>query len=217
MNISYRATELFFDRAAVRDAVNAAERRVLAQFGAFVRRVARNSMRKAPRDPARGVETYYDTRNRRRARATGRYVKRNTSRPGAPPLYHSGEPNLRTILYAYEPATHSVVVGPVGLNGAKGAAPPLLEFGGVARFREVLTPTGWRGANTPLAKEARKRGRARERVRVARVAARPFMAPAFTSGAAKFPSLWAGAVKGTYGGGLYGAGLGGVSSGGAAA
>jgi len=82
--MTFRAAKQgFFDRAKVKNAVDAGTRRVLSRFGAFVRTRARTSIRK----------------------------KKGTSPPGSPPHSHVGL--LRKfILFAYDPQRKSVVIGP---------------------------------------------------------------------------------------------------------
>ena len=102
-----QAKGLFFDRKAVTNAANRAQRRVLSRFGAFVRRGARSSIR------------------RRRA----------ISAPGSPPSSHTGLLK-RNIFFLYEPSRSSVIIGPILLNKATNA-PALLEHGGrVSRRRQ---------------------------------------------------------------------------------
>lgn len=96
------AKQGFFDRAKVKNAVDAGTRRVLSRFGAFVRTRAKTSIRK----------------------------KKGTSPPGSPPHSHVGL--LRKfILFAYDPTRKSVVIGPT-LIRAESQAPRLLEHGGEA-------------------------------------------------------------------------------------
>ena len=98
--------ECFFDRPKVVAAMDAATRAVLTQFGAYVRTDARHSM------PYR--------------------LKR--SAPGQPPSSHKG--TLRdNIFFAFDPAAHSVVIGPVPLG--KGTAPGVLEHGGWAQVKSL--------------------------------------------------------------------------------
>ena len=90
----------FFDRAKVKNTVDAGTQRVLSRFGAFVRTRARTSIRK----------------------------RKGTSPPGSPPHSHVGL--LRKfILFAYDPQRKSVVIGPT-LIRAESQAPRLLEHGG---------------------------------------------------------------------------------------
>lgn len=126
----------FFDKKGVADALDPAVRRALSKFGAFVRRRSRSSIKQAPKAA-------------KKKRTKGKAPKARTSRPGQPPLAHQGD--IKRILFGYDAANKSVVVGPV-LYGARSGAPETLEYGGFARL---------------------KGGR---RVRVA---PRPFMQPAF--------------------------------------
>ena len=104
-------------------AVDRAERRVLSRFGAFVRRTAKQSIRR----------------------------RKRVSQPGKPPSSHSGELK-RMIFFAYDPIDRDVVVGPVRVvttAGGKGnrnrrslgtlgdvrTVPALLETGGRVQRR----------------------------------------------------------------------------------
>lgn len=96
------AKEGFFDRAKVLNAVDAATRRVLSRFGAFVRTRARTSIRK----------------------------RKGTSAPGGPPYSHVGL--LRNLIFfAWDDSSKKVVIGPVLINKPTGA-PENLEYGGTA-------------------------------------------------------------------------------------
>lgn len=89
----------FFDTEAVRRQLDRAARAALSKFGAFVRTRARTSVRK----------------------------RKAVSAPGGPPSSHEG--SLRKlILFAFDPARKSVVIGPARFK--RGEAPPLLEYGG---------------------------------------------------------------------------------------
>jgi len=85
--IDMRVKNLFFDRPAVRRAVDPAKRRALSRGGVFVRQRAKTSMRR------RG----------------------GTSRPGRPPYAHEGSLR-RLIVFGYDRRTESVVVGPLGFR-----------------------------------------------------------------------------------------------------
>jgi hypothetical protein len=94
----------FFDRQAVIDAADAATRRVLSKFGAFVRRRAKSSIRR----------------------------RKKTSEPGRPPSSHVGL--LRNLIYfSFDREKSSVVIGPVLINSPTGA-PETLEYGGEAEY-----------------------------------------------------------------------------------
>ena len=99
------AKSLFFDRPAVRNAVDRAQRRVLSRFGAYVRRGARSSIRK----------------------------RKRPAPPGSPPSDHTGRLK-RNIFFVYEPVKSSVVIGPARLSGSTDA-PETLEHGGVVTLK----------------------------------------------------------------------------------
>jgi len=90
----------FFDRRAVKDAIDRETRAALSRFGAYVRTRARTSIRK----------------------------RKGTSLPGQPPFSHVG--TLRNgILFAFDRERASVVIGPFPFRpGSPG--PRLLEYGG---------------------------------------------------------------------------------------
>ncbi|NLX60072.1 MAG: hypothetical protein GXY74_13420 [Phycisphaerae bacterium] len=94
----------FFDRKAVMSKVDAATRKVLSKFGAFVRQSAKSSIRK----------------------------RKKPAPPGSPPSSHVGLLK-KFIFFGYDPSAGrgSVVIGPARLNQkGRGEAPPLLEYGG---------------------------------------------------------------------------------------
>ena len=95
-----QAKGLFFDRTAVTNAADRAERRVLSRFGAFVRRGARSSIRR----------------------------RKSVSQPGSPPSSHTGLLK-RNIFFIYERQRSNVVIGPILLNKGTDA-PAILEHGG---------------------------------------------------------------------------------------
>lgn len=100
--IHFEFKQLFFDRQAVISKVDAASRKVLSKFGAFVRRSAKSSIRK----------------------------RKKPAPPGSPPSSHTGLLK-KFIFFGYDPDAQSVVIGPTRLNQKeRGEAPPLLEYGG---------------------------------------------------------------------------------------
>lgn len=166
--LGFEAKAMFFDGQRVLDAVDAAERRVLSRFGAFLRTRARSKIRSAGK---RGA----------------------VSEPGQPPRWHVPEPNLRTIYFAYEPLRHTVVVGPVALNQkptrdmATGRVPGVLERGGGLILFEREIGGKWFSGRP----RSKRRFTGRTRHRTVLIKARPFMAPSLAEEAPKFPSLWA--------------------------
>lgn len=114
----------FFDRSAVIKRTDAAIRKNLSKYGAFVRTRARSSLR------------YRD----------------KTSTPGAPPSLHKTMFRMKTskkgvtkkqsvsplrefLFFAYDDSRKSVVIGPSKLSGKIGSAPQALEYGGVSIVR----------------------------------------------------------------------------------
>jgi phage gpG-like protein len=92
---------MFFDRAKIKQKVDARTRKVLSKFGAFVRQTSRRSIRK----------------------------RKRSSRPGHPPSSHIGTLK-RFIFFGYDEHHRSVIIGPVIAPGKKGKAPATLEYGG---------------------------------------------------------------------------------------
>jgi hypothetical protein len=92
---------MFFDRSKIKSKVDARTRKVLSKFGAFVRKTARQSIRK----------------------------RKGSSKPGQPPFSHTG--TLKKFLFfGYDSDRRSVVIGPVIVPGKSGKAPSTLEHGG---------------------------------------------------------------------------------------
>lgn len=161
--VDLRLKEFFFDRMKVQDALDKAERRELSSIGAFLRKRSRDSLVR----------------------------RKKASAPGATPSVHSKDKtaNLKNILFAYSPSTHSVVVGPVGLNqqnsqpgGTNIPIPSLMEFGGTVAIEEVQhkdtdQPDQWFRRNRNYSKRPWKR----YRTRTAQYPARPFMGPALAA------------------------------------
>lgn len=134
------AKRFFFDRKAVESAVDRGTKRALSKFGAFVRQRSRTSIRK----------------------------RKAVSEPGKPPSSHEG--SLRKlILFAFDPANKSVVIGPTAFG--KGEAPSLLEYGGTTSRRT------------------------RDGVQTLRYRPRPFMGPAFKAELPKAPRLFKDAIR----------------------
>ena len=102
-----QAKGMFFDAPKVVRAVDAATRKVLSKFGAYVRTAAKSSIRK----------------------------RKRASTPGSPPSSHTGL--LKQFIYfGYDTAKRSVVIGPTRLNSTAGTAPEALEYGGSARITQ---------------------------------------------------------------------------------
>ena len=94
--------------------------------------------------------------------------RKGSSPPGQPPFSHEG--SLRKfILFGYDRSSDSVVVGPVGFKNS--TAPAVLEHGGA-------TVVVRRGKRSPV-----------------KIAARPYMWPAFEKERPKLPLLWRNSVR----------------------
>jgi hypothetical protein len=100
--------------------------------------------------------------------------RKSASEPGSPPSSHVGL--LRRLIYfGYERVRRSVVIGPERLNQKVGDAPHALEHGGISTVME-----------------GRRRQRRKRRVKIA---ARPFMGPAFEQERPKLPAMWANSIR----------------------
>lgn len=158
----------FFDRPAVEQAMDRASRRVFSRFGAFVRQIAKTSIRR----------------------------RRDSAPPGSPPSSHTGLLR-RFIFFFWDPSTRSVVIGPAALNQrAAAVAPALLEYGGSvhrkAQTIQVPVDMGRDHAGKFL-----KRGFRTVVVPagIRTYRARPFMQPAFDATLPKLDAMWSGAIK----------------------
>jgi hypothetical protein len=161
-DVSYKLTDFFFDKKEVQDRLSVAERKAMSKIGTYIRRAARSSIRK----------------------------RKAASDPGSPPSAHSSDKvaSIRNILFAYSPAEHSVIVGPVKLNQvtmdwiawSRTTVPKLLEFGGVQTiFEERWKSTATKEYNWWRRDFRRKISDRKEyRSRRAVYQPRPFMGPA---------------------------------------
>jgi hypothetical protein len=140
IHIDMRMKDYFFDRQKVIDRMKKANRRAMSKIGAFIRRRARSSLRR----------------------------RKKPSPPGKPPSVHSRDrvATLKNILFAYDPRSESLVVGPVKLGMGPETVPQIHEFGGVVKARQVGRSGRSRTKHKPV------------RVRSIRYAPRPFMGPA---------------------------------------
>lgn len=179
VTLTFDVKDMFFDRKKVEDMLERNRRRVLGSAGAMVRKIARSSIKKAAWRP-----TGKKTRGRKPSGTiyVHEYLAKRTaiSNPGDPPRYHSSskEIGVRKILFAYDPARDTVIVGPVGTRGSNLEA---LEYGGTITTRIPR----W-------AKSARRRF---GKTHTKRIAARPFMRPALETFATEYPDMWRDALK----------------------
>ncbi len=169
--------KMFFDSPKVVRSVDRAAGRVLSRFGAFVRKTAQQSIKKAP-----------FTTKKARGKARQNFGTKS-SQPGKPPYSHTGLLK-KHIYFGYNKRRRSVVVGPTRLNKRdKGAAPALLEYGGKAQRSAVFLD--WeKYLATGNAKTTVKRWKGTAKYRP-----RPYMQPAFDKEQPKLPAMWANSVK----------------------
>lgn len=155
--VDFKVTKLFVDTRKIVDRYERARKRPQLRAGAKVRKIARRSMRR----------------------------RKKASRAGSPPSVHSGEPNLRTIFFAWDPAIDGVTVGPVRLSGEDPdpRAPEVNEFGGTA-VRTLIVFAGQKPNRRPAGKK---------KIR-ARYPKRDFMMPATETMAEKYPEEWKDAI-----------------------
>jgi len=110
---------------------------------------------------------------RRGAKSSIRKRKR-ASAPGEPPSSHTGLLR-RFIFFGYDRSARSVVIGPGRLNQKIGDAPHALEHGGTSTVIEGL--------------------RGKRKKRRVKMAARPYMGPAFEQEKPKLAAMWRDSVR----------------------
>lgn len=188
----YSMKQYFFDAPRVLAATTKAERSVMSRQGAFIkRRVRTDILRRTQSKGRRLVERGLDGRFKR-----GRQV---VSRPGQPPIIRSRDKvaNLRNILFAYNPARHTVVIGPVGLNqrlrgSSAQTVPELLEKGGTASIAQ------WAPGDSNIWNFGQSRKpNTKSRTVAGRYSAHPFMGPGLTKEVAAGTIIgpWSGVVR----------------------
>ena len=106
-----------------------------------------------------------------------RFRKRKKSQEGDPPFAHVRGFGLRSIFYAWDPSTETVVIGPV-VGDDRTNAPQALEFGGYSMI-SVST------------RDRRRSGRRRIRARIKR---RPYSFPALEKASDKYPEVFKGLI-----------------------
>lgn len=158
--------KMFFSSKAVTSRVDAATRRVLSRFGAFVRRSARSSIRK----------------------------RKGASKPGQPPSSHTGLLK-KFIWFGYEPKMRSVVIGPAKLTSKNTDAPETLEYGGMHKLKtDMILRVGGPGRDEKGRFTLGRRKKVRKGTKL-RISARPFMNPAMEKEKKKLSQIWRNSVK----------------------
>lgn len=165
LQITYQMKDWFFDRAAVAARVGKLRQKALLVSGAYIQRKAKDLLRSG----------------------------KKPAKPGKPPKIHTDGKGLRDILFALDPATDSMVVGPVKLNQVQQSwidyrsktVPEIMEFGDVLNVREMRKI----GAETWRRRDLRRNPREDEEYRVRRAIYRPhpFMSVALKKALPKVP------------------------------
>ena len=176
------------DPKAVVDAIDRATDRNMRTFGRYTRQTVRQSIRK----------------------------RKAASLPGQPPSSHRGDLK-RLIYYDYEQDAQNVVIGPLkynqvvfdeSLRPVSQTVPEILETGGDLWLVEEWNGYVWRRRDLRTRRSAaavaavrnsghsgvfvQKRPHRKRRVRIA---ARPFMQPAFELNQQELPKIWANSVR----------------------
>ncbi len=185
MLLEARVVSMFFDRKGVVDRVAVADRRNLSKAGAMVRGYSRRSIK------------YRKSRD-------------ITSAPGSAPYEHQKGLGIRTHLFGYDAAKHTVVIGPARLGGTFDPnAPKNLEAGGSAVIKVRKKRPG--GKYKPRLRNGVRRSPAElkrikeyyinkrdpDQVKKKRITIkpRPFMGPALAASKPKITALWRDTVK----------------------
>lgn len=121
----------------------------------------------------------------RRSALSSMKKRKVASAPGQPPRVIKGQLKKFTF-FVFDPVTRSVVIGPALLNGSGGDAPANLEHGG-----ETQGTVGWQWpAGHP------RKGRKKKPVKkLVRIAARPYMWPAYLKNESMVPKVWKDCVR----------------------
>lgn len=152
-----QAKTLFFDSKAVLSQTTKKERAALSKSGADVRKAAQKSILMGEGASPAGHPPH--------GHATG--IRVRVSKKTGKKKIQKVSPLREHIYFVYEPATRSVIVGPVKLSGKLGDAPHALEFGG----QSVINVFGKPKSVT--------------------ISPHPFMGPALESQSPKAAGYWA--------------------------
>lgn len=172
LGVDIKIRNLFFDREKVIRAMDRASRRALSKAGAYIRTSARSSIKtraynthSKPGDPPFDHTGFALQRENKRRKRAGqqKLVRKKTA-------YNQG---LKAILFGYDEAANSVVIGPLrfGGGGGKSTVPHTLEHGG-----QAVIGSG-------------------NRRRAISIAPRPFMGPALRKELPNLPAKWRASVS----------------------
>lgn len=207
---------MFFDRAAVKNALTAMEYKALSKAGMVVKDAAKRSIKKMGMAKPKLVEQKANpgmrlsdilartTNNRRRAVIIERIRQikfRPPSAPGSPPHTHVPFGHMlgfrRNLYNAYDKGSHSAVVGP-SKKGSEWTIPMLHEFGGSKGLKEFVLVPKYPRYTKPIIKWVGIRDDpgqgwvATGQTKSAKYPARPYMAPALAKCRPKLAKLFEG-------------------------
>lgn len=184
--IGYRASEakkFFFDRKAIVDAAGRAKAKVLGMGGGLIRKIARRSMRPAPKGVLRRIQATLQElakaqhqADKERLRAELRQLQARASAPPGQPPRTVTRLLKDFVFYVWDPRTRSVVIGPTKLKQKDGDVPEAQEKGGTVQVK-------------------RSRRGQRRVVRSMKIRPHPYMGPALEKAVPELPPMWADSVK----------------------
>lgn len=207
---------MFFDRAAVQNALTTMERKSLWKAGSVVRDRAKNLIK--PRGLARPKlveqkanpnmrleDVLARVTNRKRRAVIIERIREIKTRPpspaGSPPYTHVPFTHMlgfrRNLYYGYDAGTHSTVIGP-SRKGEEWTIPQLHEFGGSKTLRQWVLVPKYPRYNKPIVRWAGARENlgagwvATGQVETKRYPARPYMAPALAKSRPRLAKLFEG-------------------------
>jgi len=184
--VTFKMKDMFFDRKAVMSAVEKAGKQYLSKAGGYTRKTARGSIKRkglARKQPGK-------VGGKAEAKWLREINDQPTSPPGTPPFTHTGF--LRDdILYGYDAAAQSAVIGP----WRKPWLNALHEYGGTV---PMIVVRGARGMTWLQRANSRVRRYAKV-VKAVSVTypARPFMRPALAAVRPRLAKMWQDSVKAT--------------------
>lgn len=128
----------FFDAPAVKSMLDEKERRLMFKVLGDARRGARREIKIAAptaREASR-LRTEKDPAKREKLIRRLQNKRKRVSRPGDPPISHTRDrQSIRWILFHYDRARHTGVVGPAKFNAKGRDVPATLAGGGAARIK----------------------------------------------------------------------------------
>lgn len=150
------SVKTFFREDKLMDAVERAEFRALRWQGGYVRKAAQNRINEGG----------------------------DSSAPGESPTDQTGKLK-NSILFSYEAASHSVVIGPKLISTKRGLIPAALEHGGTTMIDS--TRAVYKNGERKFVKDGGKR-----RIKIE---PRPFMGPALEASLSHLSEIWAKSVQ----------------------